>query len=73
MYSLFYVVGREGFIERKLTTAGPDRILRRNFSRGVESLLRICANEFAQQSFAASLAVCPGGVEEITSEIYSAL
>src|SRR5438270_10994282 len=66
------MVGREGVAEGELARARSAAILRRDFRGGVEFLVRVRADETAQQSFAASLAVGPSRVEEVAAEFDTA-
>src|SRR4029077_17958837 len=44
-------------------------ILRRDFSRGVERLVRVCAEQFAQHLLAATIAIRERGVEEVDAGV----
>ncbi len=69
----FDVVGRIAVVESELATAGPLKILGRNFCGNVKFLSGVGAQNFSENLFAAAVAVGPRGVKEIAAEIDGAL
>ena len=63
------VIGRVGNVEGEFALRRPAAILWRNFAGGVKFLGGIGAEGFAEKLFAVAVAIGPGGVKEIASEI----
>ena len=63
------VIGRKHVVERVLGPRRPLAVLRRDLGRDVQLLVRVPLQQLAEQLLALALAVGPGRVEEIATEL----
>ncbi len=67
------VIRGEAVVESCVPAAGPLEILWRDLGGGVEFFRGVRANDLTQQLLAAPLAISPGRIKEIATEIDGAL